>query len=206
MKARLYIFRDRRREPLLSLEAVRLLAEQSTKIFSRRLKDTGEEAKRCPYYGARIVKGVTDYASGTTIVGVPRGTSEKLHGRMVQGLPRIDRHHRMYRDDHTFGFDTFIRWTAFAMPDGDLFLGVDYTPAARTTAGVATSAACVSDVAYWLVHLGFPENAELCLLNRKMLERTGDTAWRRRKRLISVGDWRAYQRFREPRRTRQARS
>lgn len=189
MKTTLFVHRGVRREALSSLAGIAFLARESAYTFRRISNDNSAEAVTCSYYGSAVLKGVTDFKTGVTVVGIPRRQGKGLHADLVKGFPGVDPPSKCYDQNHRRGFGSFVRWAAFVDDSARTVIGVDYHPDGRVTAGVSVSVTQVSDIARHLIMYEAAPNLELRLLSHHMLELAEHTELRRNLRLLTLADW-----------------
>jgi hypothetical protein len=151
---------------------------------------TEDDRHACRWLGYGLGKGVSNPKSQVSVYGIPETMTRGLHGELIQNFPGVDPLPHCYEDNHALGFDGFVRWVYFAHPERDEgILGIDWSLAARKTAGVANSMLKVCALAQICKAHGVPKESELVLLNWRMLEPKYAQKLRHTIGLQSLEDW-----------------
>lgn len=152
-----------------------------------------DEILTCQWVEYGMSKGVTHLTKDLTIVAdcaeLPRG----LHADLVAEFSdEVDPYPLCYEPTHQRGFGGFIRWLAFTnprSPEAPGIFGIDFSTNCRPTSGVANTVWRVAEVARIILSHGIDPRTEIAMLNSRMTEDIGVTAWREHFGLRTVKDW-----------------
>jgi ribosomal protein S27AE len=151
-----------------------------------------QDRRICRWIGFGLGKGVTHPERDLSVFTSPPHIRSAAHGEMIQGFRgiRVDPSPFCYEALHRDGFGGFVRWASFADPvGGPGFLGIDWSYRLRPTGGVAHTMLRAWQTCRALADHGFPRNAEVVLLNWRMIEIIVLQEWRRAYGLITLQDW-----------------